>query len=162
LAARRPPPSKWGRADNDHPLRPVREATFPDLNSAAQEAPSPRPAPPRAAINIGPRLLPFHADAADQAHVASTPDTAWPISGHPPGSSRDRLKAGKFEEAGRAYEEILNADPANLNAARQRGYVGLLSNKFPDAEKYLNMALKLAPDDMNTNKLLGDYYMRQD
>jgi hypothetical protein len=26
-----------------------------------------------------------------RAHVASMPDTTWPISGHPPGSSRDRI-----------------------------------------------------------------------
>ncbi|TMR87986.1 tetratricopeptide repeat protein [Nonomuraea basaltis] len=43
------------------------------------------------------------------------------------------FKAGKFEQAGRAYEEILKRDPKNLLAARQRGYVGLLSNRFPDA-----------------------------
>ncbi len=72
------------------------------------------------------------------------------------------FKAGKFEQAGRAYEEILKTDPTNLHAARQRGYVGLLSNKFPDAEKYLKMALRLAPDDEAANKFLGDCYMRQD
>jgi hypothetical protein len=81
-----------------------------------------------------------------------------------PGSSdADALfKAGKFEQAGRAYEEILKKDPTNLNAARQRGFIGLLGNKFPEAEKYLNMALKLAPDDNETNELLGDCYIRQD
>ncbi|HEV3362197.1 MAG TPA: aspartyl protease family protein [Pseudonocardiaceae bacterium] len=79
------------------------------------------------------------------------------------GGDADALfKAGKFEQAGRAYEEILKNDPANLNAARQRGYIGLLSNKFPDAEKYLTMALSLAPDDNETNELLGDCYIRQD
>lgn len=72
------------------------------------------------------------------------------------------FKAGKFEQAGRAYEEILKKDPKNLLAARQRGYVGLLSNRFPDAEKYLKMALKLVPDDKETNQLLGDCYIRQD
>jgi tetratricopeptide (TPR) repeat protein len=72
------------------------------------------------------------------------------------------FKAGKFEQAGRAYEEILKKDPTNLHAARQRGLVGLLANKFPDAEKYLNMALKLAPNDKETNALLGDCYIRQD
>src|SRR6266498_2852751 len=36
------------------------------------------------------RLLPFHVEAADQARVAYMPYTAWPIGGHPPGSSRDR------------------------------------------------------------------------
>ncbi|NUT09746.1 MAG: tetratricopeptide repeat protein [Nonomuraea sp.] len=72
------------------------------------------------------------------------------------------FKAGEFEQAGRAYEEILKADPANLRAARQRGYVALLSNRFPDAEKYLKMAFDLAPDDKETNTLLGDCYLRQD
>jgi hypothetical protein len=80
-----------------------------------------------------------------------------------PGSDADALfKAGKFERAGRAYEEILKADPNNVQAARQRGYVGLLSNRFPEAEKYLTMALKLAPEDKGTNRLLGDCYIRQD
>ncbi|MBE1587176.1 aspartyl protease family protein [Nonomuraea angiospora] len=72
------------------------------------------------------------------------------------------FKAGKFEEAGRAYEEILKKDPKNLHAARQRGYVGLLANRFADAEKYLKMALALAPDDKNTNYFLADCYIRQD
>ena len=35
------------------------------------------------------RLLPFHAKAADQARVVYMPDTTWPISGHPPDSSRN-------------------------------------------------------------------------
>jgi hypothetical protein len=72
------------------------------------------------------------------------------------------FKAGKFEQAGRAYEEILKTDPANVNAARQRGYVGLLSNRFADAEKYLKMALRLAPDDKDASRLLADCYIRQD
>jgi tetratricopeptide (TPR) repeat protein len=79
------------------------------------------------------------------------------------GSDADALfKAGKFEQAGRTYEEILKTDPTNLRAARQRGYVGLLANKFPEAEKYLTMALKLAPEDKETNQLLADCYIRQD
>jgi hypothetical protein len=32
--------------------------------------------------------LTFHTKAADWAHATSTPDTTWPISGHPPGCSR--------------------------------------------------------------------------
>jgi hypothetical protein len=35
------------------------------------------------------RLLPFHAEAADQACVVYMPDTTWPVSGHPPDSSRN-------------------------------------------------------------------------
>jgi hypothetical protein len=40
---------------------------------------------------IGSGLLLFHAKAADRARVAFMPDTAWPINGHPPSSSRDRI-----------------------------------------------------------------------
>jgi hypothetical protein len=95
--------------------------------------------------------------------AATAPLLGQAASAQADSSDADALfKAGKFEQAGRAYEEILKKDPANLNAARQRGYIGLLSNKFPEAEKYLNMALKLAPGDNETNELLGDCYIRQD
>lgn len=72
------------------------------------------------------------------------------------------FKAGKFAQAARAYEEILTTDPANLQAARRRGYIALLSNRFAEAEKYLATALELAPDDRDTNQYLGDCYIRQD
>jgi hypothetical protein len=83
-------------------------------------------------------------------------------SSGPSGDADALFRAGKFEQAGRAYEEILETDPRNVRAARQRGYVGLLGNKFPDAEKYLGMALELAPDDRETNHFLADCYVRQD
>ena len=70
--------------------------------------------------------------------------------------------AGRFEEAARAYELVLRKDPANLHAARRRGVVALLSNRFPEAERFLTMALRLAPDDRETNGYLGDCYTRQD
>jgi predicted Zn-dependent protease len=80
-----------------------------------------------------------------------------------PGGDADGLfKAGRFELAGRADEELLRKDPTNLHAVRQRGYVGLLRNKFPEAEKYLKMALRLAPSDRETNQRLADCYTRQD
>lgn len=79
-----------------------------------------------------------------------------------PGDADALFKAGHFEQAGRAYESILKTDPKNLNAARQRGYVALLSNRFAEAEKYLTTALDLAPGDKDTNYLLADCYLRQD
>ncbi|MEU7984671.1 aspartyl protease family protein [Streptosporangium canum] len=78
------------------------------------------------------------------------------------GDADTLFKAGKFEEAGRAYEEILRKDPKNLHAARRRGYVGLLANRFAAAEKYLKMALALAPGDKDANYFLADCYIRQD
>jgi len=95
--------------------------------------------------------------------AATTPLLGGAATAQADSSDADALfKAGKFEQAGRAYEEILKKDPTNLHAVRQRGYVGLLANQFPEAEKYLTMALKLAPSDMETNQLLGDCYIRQD
>lgn len=80
-----------------------------------------------------------------------------------PGQDADALfRAGKFEQAGLAYEAILEQDPENVHAARQRGYVALLSNNFPDAERYLTTAIELAPDDTDANRLLADCYTRQD
>ncbi|MFY7066146.1 tetratricopeptide repeat protein [Nocardiopsis changdeensis] len=79
------------------------------------------------------------------------------------GGDADALfRAGRFERAGRAYEEILRRDPANLHAARQRGYIGLLGNRFPEAEEYLTTALRLDPGDRQTNELLADCHIRQD
>jgi len=46
--------------------------------------------------STGAGLLTFHAEAADQAHVASMPDTAQPISGPPPGSSRSTPQGPRF------------------------------------------------------------------
>src|SRR3954454_14597798 len=65
--------------------------------------------------------------------AAATPLLGKAATVHADGSDADALfKGGKFEQAGRAYEEILKKDPTNLHAARQRGSVGLLANKFPD------------------------------
>ncbi|WP_378279986.1 tetratricopeptide repeat protein [Actinomadura rugatobispora] len=98
------------------------------------------------------------AGAAATAPLLGQPGTALADSG-----DADALfKAGKFEQAGRAYEEILKKDPTNLHAARRRGFVGLLANRFPDAEKYLKMALQSAPDDKDAHYFLADCYVRQD
>src|SRR3954463_5450865 len=46
---------------------------------------------------VGARLLPFRSGAAGQVHVASMPDTAWPIGGHPPGLSREPRQDPGFD-----------------------------------------------------------------
>ena len=47
--------------------------------------------------SVGARLLLFHAKAADRARVAYMPDTAWPISGHPPDLSREPISRPGFD-----------------------------------------------------------------
>ena len=79
------------------------------------------------------------------------------------GGDADALfKAGEFERAGRAYEDILKKDSRTMQAPRRRGYVALLANQFPDAEKYLKTAIELAPDDKEANWFLADCNTRQD
>lgn len=89
--------------------------------------------------------------------AAIAPGVAWAAT------DADALfRAGKFEQAGRAYEEIPRGDPGNVRAASQRGYVGLLANKFADAEKYLRTAVELAPGDQAVHRFLAGCYTRQD
>src|SRR3954470_18500965 len=45
---------------------------------------------------LGARLLPFRSGAAGRVHVASMPDTGWPVGGHPPGSSREPTTRPRF------------------------------------------------------------------
>src|SRR5205823_5426637 len=102
---------------------------------------------------------PGEAEAAAAQAGSRNPATAAQAGS---GDADALFKAGKFDAAARVYEEILRKDPKNLHAARQRGLIGLLGNQFPVAEKYLTMALSLAPADNETNELLGDCYIRQD
>src|SRR3954449_6633312 len=46
---------------------------------------------------FGARLLPFRSGAAGRVHVASMPDTAWPVGGHPPGSSQNKRQCPGFD-----------------------------------------------------------------
>ena len=60
------------------------------LLDALPLAPGPTPGTEH---SIGPRLPAFSVEARDQTHAACMPDTDWPISGHPPASSRDCIEA---------------------------------------------------------------------
>jgi len=70
---------------------PARPATV--LGPFAVQPPGVLPAgrpPGWGPASAGTRLLLFRAEAADRARVACMPDTTWPVSGYPPGSSRSR------------------------------------------------------------------------
>ncbi|MFI6906049.1 tetratricopeptide repeat protein [Nonomuraea sp. NPDC050394] len=77
--------------------------------------------------------------------------------------SADQLfKAGKFDQADRAYARLLRGNPGDARALAQRGYIALLSNRFDSAERFLNRALRLAPDDVPAKQRLAECYVRQD
>lgn len=108
------------------------------------------------------RRTALRAAAALTGAAAAAPLLGTPAAAVAGGDADALFKAGEFERAGRAYEELLRKDPTNAHAAQRRGLVGLLGNTFADAESYLGMALELAPGDQQTNRLLADCYVRQD
>jgi hypothetical protein len=68
------------------PARPHRYSTPHSFRCSAHSLSHPPRC--RSKHSIGPRFPTFHVLAADQTRAAFTPDTTWPINGHPPGSSR--------------------------------------------------------------------------
>jgi hypothetical protein len=54
--------------------------------------------------SVGTRLPTFHTEAADRTHVAYMPDTTWPVSGLPPGSSRAFLLRPGFDATYLSYD----------------------------------------------------------
>jgi hypothetical protein len=60
------------------------------LTGSARLGHSLSPSPPGRQYRDAPSHVPC--ESPDQAHVAYMPDTAWPISGHPPDSSRAKSK----------------------------------------------------------------------
>ena len=55
-------------------------------------------------------------------------------------------KAGRLDEAERLYDEVLRANPANVDALRMMGVLALETSRFVDAERYLRKAVSYAPD----------------
>ena len=65
--------------------QPLADQPLGALPSTSDRRPEPRHWPPAGA---GRQVPTFHTESPDQARAASMPDTTWPVSRHPPGSSR--------------------------------------------------------------------------
>lgn len=72
------------------------------------------------------------------------------------------FREGKFEEAKQQLAEIIKSDSKNFGAYFRLGNIAVLSNQFAEAEKYLDKALELKPDDQSTINLIAQLYYRQD
>lgn len=113
-----------------------------------------------------------------RAGLAATAAAALPLTGcgtgpTATGSARnvaatsaddpDRLfKDGRFADAERAYRRLLKADPKDAHASAQLGYLALLSNRFPAAERFLSGAIRLNPGDSESKRRLAECFVRQD
>lgn len=70
--------------------------------------------------------------------------------------------AGKFAEAQRAYSKFNARNPKDFTSALQLGRIYMLRNQFEPAEKWLERALLLRPDDPDTKIMLAEVFYRQD
>lgn len=91
--------------------------------------------------------------------LGSTSDTVFAATDDDP----DQLfKNGMFTAAERGYRRLVARNPDNAHALAQLGYIGLLSNRFTDAEKYLTKAVALQAGDVASTQRLAECFVRQD
>ncbi|PYI58403.1 MAG: hypothetical protein DMC59_08560 [Verrucomicrobia bacterium] len=77
--------------------------------------------------------------------------------------SADRLfQAGKFDAAGKHYSKIVAQNPKDQSAILQLGRIALLSNRLDEAQKWLEKALVLQPDDTDAKVMLAEVFYRRD
>jgi len=58
----------------------------------------------------------------------------------------EHQKAGRLDEAEQLYNEVLRANPANVDALRMMGTLALGASRFDEAERYFRRAISHAPD----------------
>jgi len=77
--------------------------------------------------------------------------------------SADRLfQAGKFDAAGKHYSKIVAQNPKDHSAILQLGRIALLSNRLDEAQKWLEKAKTLQPDDTDAKVMLAEVFYRRD
>ena len=77
-------------------------------------------------------------------------------------SANQLFEAGKFAEAGRLYSRIVAQNPKDYSATLQLGRIALLSNRLDDAQKWLQKAITLQPDDSDPKVMLAEAFYRRD
>ena len=77
--------------------------------------------------------------------------------------SADRLfQLGEFTEAGELYSRIVAQDPNDYSPILQLGRIALLSNRLEDAQKWLEKAITLRPNDTDAKVMLAEAFYRRD
>jgi hypothetical protein len=77
--------------------------------------------------------------------------------------SADRLfQSGKFVEAGKIYSQIVAQNPKDYSATLQLGRIALLSNRLDHAQKWLEKALTLRPNETDAKVMLAEVFYRRD
>jgi len=80
-----------------------------------------------------------------------------------PIDAADRLfQRGEFAQAGERYARIAADHPDDYSAILQLGRIALLSNRLDDAERWLEKAIALRPNESDPKIMLAEVYYRRD
>jgi hypothetical protein len=97
-----------------------------------------------------------------QSATAAIPEsTAQPKQSEIDSAGR-LFEAGKFAEAGKLYSQIVAQNPKDYSATLQLGRIALLSNRLDDAQKWLEKAIALKPNDTDPKVMLAQAFYRRD
>lgn len=77
-------------------------------------------------------------------------------------SANGLFQIGKFTEAGELYGQIAAQDPKDYSVVLQLGRIALLANRLDDAQKWLEQAIELKPDDTDAKVMLAEAHYRRD
>jgi hypothetical protein len=72
------------------------------------------------------------------------------------------FQSGKFAEAGKLYSRIVAQNPKDHSATLQLGRIALLSNRLDEAQKWLEKAKTLQPNDTDAKVMLAETFYRRD
>ena len=95
------------------------------------------------------------------AEAATAEPTALPKQSGIDSANR-LFQAGKFAEAGKLYSQIAAQNPKDYSATLQLGRIALLSNRLDDAQKWLEKAMALKPDETDPKVMLAQAFYRRD
>src|SRR5215475_12849626 len=98
-----------------------------------------------------------------QSTIAATGEsTAQPTQSGIDSANR-LFETGKFAEAGKLYSQIVAQNPKDYSATLQLGRIALLSNRLDDAQKWLEKAITLQPENADPKIMLTEaFYQRDD
>jgi predicted Zn-dependent protease len=69
------------------------------------------------------------------------------------------FQAGKFSDAGKLYLKIVAQNPSDYSAILQLVRIGLLSNRLDDAQKWLEKAITLQPENADAKVMLAEAFL---
>jgi Aspartyl protease/Tetratricopeptide repeat len=117
----------------------------------------------RTCIALAGAAIIIMANATRLQSVTAATAESTPQPGQSGIDSANRLfQAGKFAEAGKLYSQIVAQNPKDYSATIQLGRIALLSNRLDDAQKWLEKAISLRPNDADAKVMLAEAFYRRD